>query len=165
MDKGEWEQIANSYLDFRDIQDECATEISDAHCEPTRYYQNLLEQMKEQYGFAKLAFPGMSFDEFLDLYDSRTTPKKMRGGQQKNPSLKAGENVWRAARDADRLRGLWKKLHPGNRLPRKPILPEVIAAERNGVLDNDGVVDVDAVITAVRRPASRRWDKKRATEL
>ena len=164
MDKVEWEKMANAYLDQRDIEDECAQELHDAHCEPTAYYQNLLEEMKERYGFAKLAFPGISFDEFLDLYESRNAPKKVRGGQRRDPSLKAGEKVWRAVRDADRLRVLWKLSHPNGRLPRKPMLPEEIAAKRHDVRDNHDAIDTDAVITAARRPARRRWDKKQATE-
>lgn len=164
MDEDQWEAMANSYLDQCDIEDECAIEVHEAQCEPTFFYQDLLEEMKEKYAHAKLAFPGIEFDEFLDLYEARNAAKKKPGGQPKNSSVKASEPIWRAARDADRTRGYWNTLNPKQPRRRPPLLPEEIAAKRNGILDGDGEPDVDAVITAVRRPASRRWDKKQATE-
>jgi hypothetical protein len=160
MDKKQWEQIANTYLDQCDIQDECATEVHDAHCEPTQFYQDILEEMKERYEHAKIAFPGITFNDYMDHYDLRNSPKKKRGGQPQDPLTKASEPKWRAVRDADRLREYWKSLNPDRPRPTPPLPPEEIAAKRHIAPDNQAFVDTDPVITAARRPASRRWDKK-----
>ena len=153
MDEDEWEASANAHLDIRD---DCDLDAHDAHCEPVEFYKEL----NERFEYARLAFPGMTVEQFIEIETARNQPPKMRGGQPKDPHVKAQEPKWRAAQDAGRLKEYWGSLHTGKRQTKPPLSPELIAATRHDVRGTNGDVDPEIVITAIRRPKDRRWDKK-----
>lgn len=78
---------------------------------------------------ARAAFPGMSWEEFCAL-DAARNRKGKRGRPER---AQIDDKLWRAARDADRVKALWKMLRPGTPRPRPPIHPHDIAAERHNV--------------------------------
>lgn len=100
---------------------------------------------------AQAAFPGMMWEEFEAINRRRRAVQK-RGRPPRAVDERADEPLWRAARDADLIKQLWRKLQPTSPLPRWPIHPHQIAAERHGV--NRQVLD-----EAIKRPRNRRGDK------
>lgn len=153
MDEDEWRAEANSHLNIRDV---CDSDLRDAHCDPIEFYREL----NERFEYARLAFPGMTVEQFIEIDEARNQPPKRRGGQPQDPNVKAQEPKWRAAQDVERLKDYWKTLNLGKKRPKPPLSPEEIAAERHEVHDKDGYPDPEIVIAAVRRPKGRQWHKK-----
>lgn len=95
---------------------------------------------------ARAAFPGMSWEEFCALDAARN-----RKGKRGRPArLQSDDKLWRAARDADRVKALWKMLRPETPRPRPPIHPHDIAADRHNVSRQS--IDERANRTKARRP-------------
>jgi hypothetical protein len=93
---------------------------------------------------AKIAFPGMTWEEFLDA-DRR---RNARRGRRKDSELTKGSKpLVRAARDVKRIRDLWLEMAGTKR--GIPVDPIEIAAARHGV-------DEAELGELVRRPLSRR---------
>jgi hypothetical protein len=134
------------------ICDECDLEILYAHSHHNESY--------ERYEHAQLAFPGISFDEFIALDRQLRQPERKKGRQPQDPFLKMDEPKPRAVRDFFRLRDYWAMLHPENPRSRPPLAHEQIVATRHDIRGNDGVVDPEIVISAARRPKSRQWHEK-----
>ena len=103
---------------------------------------------------ARKAFPGMDWEEFCDL-DTKRKRKGQRGRPKRPMAARADEPLWRAARDADRIKELWASMNPKNPRPSPPIHPHEIAADRHSVRRQ--LLD-----EAVNRPNDRRGDRTTA---
>ncbi len=105
---------------------------------------DLFTELHERWSHARLAFPGMTWDEFLTVSRKRNS----RRGRRKTGALsKADKPLVRAARDVTRIRDLWREMSGKRRdIPAEPI---EIAARRHGV-------DEAALGELVRRPLNRR---------
>jgi len=90
---------------------------------------------------ARLAFPHMSYDEFIVI----SSPKRKRGRQTADPVVRAGEPLHLAARDFDRIRRKWPNITRAKAIE--------FAAQRHGV-------DQDQLGEQVRRPLARRYDRR-----
>lgn len=121
-------------LDTKDVET-AMTDVSNA---------DLFIDLHSRWSYARLAFPGMSWEEFLELSCKRTAS---RGRPKVSAVAKADKPIVRAARDVKRIRDLWltMKGKPRN-IPADPI---EIAARRHGV-------DEVALADLVRRPLDRR---------
>src|SRR5690606_21074948 len=82
-----------------------------------------------RWGHARAAFPGMGWEEFCEFDVARS--RQGKPGRPQRP--RTDDKLWLAARDADRIKALWKRLHPVLPRPRPPIHPHDLAAERHGV--------------------------------
>lgn len=105
----------------------------------------------ERWQHARAAFPGMGWEEFL-LIDQRRKRPARRGRPKASPSAMADTPMFRAARDVDRIKALWRDMNSADSRARPPVPAVEIAAERHGVNE-------DALADLVRRPASRRHDR------
>ena len=94
---------------------------------------------------ARIAFPGMLWEEFCEV-DAKRTRKGSPGRPEGQPF---DDKPWFAVRDAERIKSLWKQLHPVAPRPRPPIHPHDLAAERHGVLRQ-------TVDDRANRPKSRK---------
>ncbi|BDI61811.1 hypothetical protein [Qipengyuania nanhaisediminis] len=103
---------------------------------------------------ARQAFPGMDWQEFCE-FDVKRKRKGKRGRPKRSVSARADEPVWRAARDADRIKQLWAALHPERPRPNPPVHPHQLAAERHGVIRQ-------TLDDNINRPDDRRIDRKTA---
>ena len=92
-----------------------------------------------------------SWEEFMAFTLKRGRRGK-RGAPGRPAAARAREKKWLAARDADRIKALWRELNKEGPPSRPPIHPHDLAAERHG-LDRQTVDD------AVRRPDERRIDR------
>ena len=105
----------------------------------------------ERWTHARRAFPGMSWEEFCGL-----DMKRKRAGTKQRPEMsvraRAEEPGWQAVRDAERIKDLWRRLHPKAPRPNPPAHPHQIAADRHGV-------PRDLVDDRIKRPLGRRIDK------
>jgi hypothetical protein len=101
-------------------------------------------ELHSRFRHARIAFPGMTWEEFLSVGRKRNA----RRGRPKDSELaKSSKPMVRAARDVKRIRDLWKALGGSPRdIPAEPI---AIAACRHGV-------DEAELGELVRRPLSRR---------
>ena len=97
---------------------------------------------------ARQAFPGMDWEEFCKL----DTARKRKGARGRPRGQDTGDKLWLAARDADRIKALWSKLHPARPRPRPPLHPHDLAAQRHGVSRQS--LDDRANRPKVRRPKS-----------
>lgn len=101
-------------------------------------------ELHDRYQHARLAFPGMTWEEFLAVGRTRTTG---RGRPKVSELEKADKPMVRAARDVKRIRDLWREMSGKRRdIPANAI---EIAARRHGV-------DEAELGELVRRPLSRR---------
>ena len=106
---------------------------------------DLFAELHRRYQHARAAFPGMGWEEFNEIDGKRH--RKGKPGQSKPPT--ADDKLWLAVRDAERIKSLWKQLHPVAPRRRPPIHPHDLAAERHGVLRQ-------SVDDRAKRPISRR---------
>ena len=122
MTPDEFKRRALAHLDQCDEADmeTWATEQPDA---------DWFADLYTRWGHARAAFPGMGWEEFGKLDAARS--RKGKRGRPQRP--RTDDKLWLAARDADRIKALWKLLHPGSPRPRPPIHPHDLAAERHGV--------------------------------
>jgi hypothetical protein len=105
---------------------------------------DLFTELHGRWNHARLAFPGMTWEEFSTLSRKRTAGR----GRPKVSELEKGDKpLIRAARDVSRIRELWREMAGKRRdIPADPI---EIAARRHGV-------DEVELGELVRRPLSRR---------
>lgn len=147
MTPEEFTALALAHLDRLDEADREAL----ATTQPTA---SLFIDLFTRWQFARKAFPGMAWEEFGELDAKR----ERRGKRQRPPRSvdeRADEPLWRAARDADRIKRLWRERHPEQPRPRPPAHPHQIAAERHGV-------SRQSLDDRMKRPAARRLDRKAA---
>jgi hypothetical protein len=103
---------------------------------------------------ARRAFPGMSWEEFGRI-DAARNRAGARARPKRSVSERADEKLWKAARDADRIKSLWRSMHPTSPRPRPPKHPHEIAARRHGVARQ-------SLDDQMRRGNARRMDRKAA---
>ncbi|WP_298813204.1 hypothetical protein [uncultured Sphingomonas sp.] len=112
---------------------------------------DLFIDLFSRYQHARQAFPGMTWEEFSQI-DAARERRGRRGRPNRASEERADEPLWRAARDADRLKSLWRSLNPATPRPRPPLHPHQIAAARHGV-------NRQALDDQMRRPTARRMDR------
>lgn len=104
-----------------------------------------------RYELATQALPGIDWHTFYDL-----TQKLYRAGRKGRPSrtedYRANHVNWRATRDAETLKSLWRLMNPDVPRKRPPIHPHQLAADYHGI-------DRQSVDERINRPANRRLDK------
>ena len=103
---------------------------------------------------AREAFPGMTWVEF-GQQEAERNRRGQRGRPKRSDAERADEPLWRAARDADRIKDWWRSVNTGASLSRPPIHPHQIAAERHGV-------SRQALDDRIKRPTARRMDRNAA---
>ena len=108
-------------------------------------------ELYERWQHARRAFLGMGWEEFIAV-DSRRNRSPRRGRPKADSKAKADTPIFRAARDVDRIKHLWREMNSGGSRMRPPVSPIEIAAERHKV-------DETALGELVRRPTSRRHDR------
>lgn len=147
MTEEEFRSLANAHLDRRDEADEEAI----ARTQPTA---EMFADLYRRWQASRIAFPGMSWEEFGAI-DAARERKGRRGRPRRSVDERAGEPLWKAARDADRIKALWRTLCPSRPRPSPPIHPHDIAAERHGV-------SRQSLDDRIKRPNTRRMDRKAA---
>ena len=105
---------------------------------------DLLVELATRYHHARAAFPGMAWDEFIALAQSREHAGK-RGRRVQSREERASTPIARAALDVGRLAALWAA---SCKTGEPPVSHEEIAAARHGVTEAE-------VGERVRRPKSR----------
>jgi hypothetical protein len=137
MNAGEFTARALDHLERLETKDMEAT-VADMRG------ADLFTDLHTRWSYARLAFPGMTWEEFLTLSRKQTA----RRGRPKLGELEKGDKpIVRAARDVKRIRDLWREMSGKARnIPADPI---EIAARRHGV-------DEAALGELVRRPLDRR---------
>ena len=104
----------------------------------------LFNALYERWRHAAIAFPGMTWEEFLSVDRRRNSG---RGRPRQGELAKSDKPMIRAARDVKRIRDLWREV--GGKPRNIPVDPIEIAARRQRV-------DEVALGELVRRPVSRR---------
>lgn len=127
-------------LEALDQMDERAEEAVATDQRPV----DLLVELTGRFRHARAAFPGMTWEEFIALAQSRESAGK-RGRRVQSLEERASTPIARAARDVDRLAGLWAK---SGDLGEPPLPHLEIAASRHGVTE-------DELFERVRRSKSR----------
>lgn len=105
---------------------------------------DLFLALYDRWGHARIAFPGMTWEEFLATDRRRNS---QRGRPKVSELAKADNPMIRAARDVKRIRDLWREKSGAAR--GIPVDPIEIAAARHGV-------DLVELGELVRRPLNRR---------
>lgn len=105
---------------------------------------DLLVELTARFRHACAAFPGMTWEEFIALAQSRENAGK-RGRRVQSLEERASTPLARAARDFDRLAALWAASGGAGEPPLSHL---EIAAARHGVAE-------DELFERVRRPKSR----------
>ncbi|MBW4330050.1 hypothetical protein KY084_04075 [Stakelama sp. CBK3Z-3] len=103
---------------------------------------------------AREAFPGMTWEEFGQL-EAKRSRQGQRGRPKRSVTTRAAEPLWKAAKDADRIKDWWRDNHTDTPRSRPPLHPHQIAAERHGV--SRQVLDEQ-----MKRSNERRMDRKAA---
>lgn len=127
-------------LDALDQMDERAAEAVASDQRPV----DLLTELTARFNHARVAFPGMTWAEFIALAQSREHAGK-RGRRVQSHDERASTPIARAARDVDRLKALWAA---SGRTGNPPVSHDEIAAERHGVPEAE-------LLDRRRRPKSR----------
>ncbi|MDF2493698.1 hypothetical protein [Sphingomonas sp.] len=127
-------------LDALDQMDERAEESAATNQQSV----DLMVELATRYRHARAAFPGITWDEFIALAQSREHAGK-RGRRVQSREERASTPIARAARDADRLAALWAA---SGEAGEPPLSQLEIAADRHGVSEEE-------LGERVRRPKSR----------
>ena len=115
MTPSEFKARALEHLDHCDEADkeQWATEQPDA---------DWFADAHERWTHARRAFPGMGWEEFCEL-DVKRNRQGKRGRPKRSATERADEPLWRAARDADRIKELWATINPMKPRPSPPVQP------------------------------------------
>jgi hypothetical protein len=144
MTADEWRAFALFYLEHSD-EERLIRELNDpSHDEA--YFDHVT-----RWRSAQKAFPGITEMQFYDIQEMLYT-KKRRGRPKHAVEERAEQKIWRAARDAEILKALWKRRNPQKPCPKPPVHPHEIAGQRHGYTKQQ-------VDEAMRRPISRRLDR------
>jgi hypothetical protein len=144
MTADEWRALALFYLEHTD-EDRLIGKLNDSS-----HGEAYLDQVV-RWEYAKKALPGITEEQFHEIQELLYTEK--RRGRPKRPiEDRAEQKIWRAARDAEILKALWKRRNPQLPCPKPPVHPHEIAGERHGYSKQQ-------VDEAMRRPNSRRLDR------
>ena len=141
MTPKEWQEFAVAALDRLDDA-ELEGRVNDPAA--VREFMTLVDR----FSLAQGLWANLSLAEFQELDVQRHRRGKL--GRPKRSSLaRADEPLWKAVRDAERLKDLWRSVHPRMPRPRPPIHPHEIAAHRHGV-------SVQVVNDNARRSGNRK---------
>ena len=107
---------------------------------------DLFGEMVFRFRHARAAFPGMTWEEFIEIDRRRSSPPR-RGRPKMDQVTKAKDRMGQAARDVQRIRAFWREM--GGTARNIPANPIEIAARRHDVIEAN-------LAERVRRPLSRR---------
>ncbi|WP_225206048.1 hypothetical protein [Novosphingobium huizhouense] len=144
MTADEWRAFAMFYLEHSD-EERLIGKINDPSSDEA-HLDHLV-----RWNYAKKAWPGITQEQFYEIQELLLTEKK-RGRPPRPVQDRAEQKIWRAARDAEILKALWKRRNPQNPCPKPPVHPHEIAGQRHGYSKQQ-------VDEAMRRPNSRRLDR------
>lgn len=99
----------------------------------------LFEELVDRWKHAAIAFPGMTFEQYLELAKKRERKRTNPGKRGPAPSLmsRLAKPTARAARDVDRIRAYWEAT-PEGMAGGKPPIPHIdLAADWHDHANHD----------------------------